>query len=205
MQLSDLRTELLARGSDYLDSSGTTRQDLFINAGYRRINESGDNWPWLFADASGTAPLTISDLQVVRSVVDASNTHSLDRIDRRYVVESLDPTLVQTGTPTHWYRDSDTTIKIWPANTAVTVNVRYLKVPPTLSGPTDTPVIPTRYHPIIIDAAFVEVLKDSEDYSEMGGAEQVLQQRLAEMRKAYIDESGPDFIDPTRSGWIRTY
>ena len=203
MNLTALRTEFLARGEDFLDSSGTTRQDYFLNEGYRRINEA-EPWPWLFADASGTAPLTITDLQTVLSVVDATDKTKLTRLDRRRLLDA-DTDLTTVGTPQYWYRDSDTSLKVYPANTTITLNVRYLRVAPTLSTGTDTPILPTRYHGLIVDAAMIEAFKDSEDFSELSALEQVFQQRIAEMRRAYLPESGPDYIDSIVSGFIKTY
>lgn len=203
MLLSDIRTEFLARGEDFLDSAGTTRQDMFINTSYQRIAEAFD-WPWLYADATGATPLTISDLRTVLSVVDSTNNVKLVHMDRRELIEA-DPALTASGSPYYWYRDSDVQIKVYPT-TSVTLAVRYIKVPAALSGPTDTPLIPTRWQSLIVDGAMVEAFKDSEDYNELQSLEQVFEQRLAQMKAAYREESGPSwYVDPVVSGWTTTF
>ena len=202
MNLTALRTEFLARGEDFLDSAGTTRQDYFLNTAYHRICESYD-WPWLFADATGTAPLTITDLRTVHSVVDTTNNNKLVRLDRRQL-QDLDPALTSTGAPTYYYRDNETDIKVWPVS-SVTLAVRYLKVPPSLALTTDTPLVPARWHNLIVDGAMVEAFKDSEDYNELNSLEAVFQQRLSQMKSTYIDESGPGYIDPVNNGWFTSF
>jgi hypothetical protein len=200
---SDLRTELVSRGTDYLDATGTVRQDMYLNMGYTRLNEAYD-WPWLYADASGTAPLIIADLRTVLSVVDQTNNVKLVRFDRREIVE-LDPGLLATANPYYYYRDSDTQIKVYPVNTTATIAVRYLKVPPALVNAGDTPIIPLRWHPLIVDGAMVEVAKDADDAPGVEAFEKIFEQRLMQMKAAYIDESGPSYIDPVVSGWSTTF
>ena len=202
MQLSDLRTEFVARGEDFLDSTGTTRQDLFINTAYQRICEAFD-WPWLYADATGASPLTIADMRTVLSVVDTTNNVKLTRFDRRDILD-IDPAFTNNGNPTYWYRDSDTKIVSYPT-AAVTLAVRYLKIPPTLSSPTDTPLVPTRWHGLIVDGAMVEAFKDSEDYNELQQLESVFEQRLSQMKSAYTEESGPGYIEMINNGWYRSF
>lgn len=47
---------------------------------------------------------------------------------------------------------SSTVISTYPT-TSVSLSVNYLKVPADLSGSTDVPVIPSRYHLAIVDGA----------------------------------------------------
>src|SRR3954471_4402598 len=141
MTYADLLTEFYARGFEYLNdgSTGATRAGRWINFAYKRICRE-EEWPWTYADASGAPPLTISDLRSVLSVTDSTNDNPLQRVDRRDLVEMY-PDLPDTGTPEYFYRDSQTSIKVYPANTSISLSVRYCKAPADLTG-TDTPIVP---------------------------------------------------------------
>src|SRR3954462_2289412 len=92
---SDLRTELSRRGFDYLDS---TRLGNFTNDAYLRDICEVQDWPFLEASTSGTAPVTVSDLRTVEYVIDSTNGVKLSPIDRRNLTDwTVD--LTTTGTP----------------------------------------------------------------------------------------------------------
>lgn len=198
MDLTALRAELLARGANYLDSSGTTRQDRFINRGLLKV------WfaePWYFArtTTTGTAPLTISDLGNVRAVVDTTNKRRLTHLEDRALIDDVDVDLATTGTPAYWYLTSDTGLSVYPANTSASLKVWYVKKPATLTNGTDTPAIPTEFHLAIVDAAMVEVYKDSDNYELRAMARQELEDSLGEMRAALLfkNHADPEFLRVT--------
>ena len=151
IDLAALRTEFLARGfNDYEASASNTRKDRLLNAAMHRICER-EPWPFLITTTTGNSPLTISDLRAVLSVVDTTNRRQLDPEDIRTIREA-DPTLAVTGPPECWYQSAATIIGCWPT-TVTALSVRYIKVAADLSLSTDSPVIPTRYHEVIVDGA----------------------------------------------------
>lgn len=164
MDLTSAQTELGARGFDHLSSS---RKTIMLNLGKNAL-EALAPWPWLETTTTGTAPLTISDLRQVLYVVDSTNRVVLPGLDVRSTVEA-DPSL-QAGSPSSWWLDGLTTLRVHPTSTSVSLSVRYLKFSAELSAGSDTPLIPTREHPVWIDFAVVEAYKDSDNY----GAAQAL-------------------------------
>jgi hypothetical protein len=70
--LSDLDAELRDRGFDYLSES---RRHYLINRAYFEMCEEQD-WPFLEATTSSTAPITITDLRTIESVVDTTQEQS---------------------------------------------------------------------------------------------------------------------------------
>lgn len=190
MNLTAIQTEVQARGFDY---ASTTRLNYWINRAYHRICEA-DDWTWLRTTTTGSAPLTISDLRTVLSVVDTTTQSVLTGLDERTIIDQVDPILTTTGTPAYFYRTSDTQLSVYPANTSDTLKVTYIKVPTDLSAGADTPVVPTRYHYAIIDGAVVEALKDSDNIAEAGPIEAAFQDAIREMQITYaFNHHGPDY------------
>ena len=174
MNLGTARTELQARGFDHVSSA---RCLILLNRAKNALEDEYP-WPWLHVTTTGTAPLTISDVKHVLHVSDTSNDHELLGVDPRYVREQ-DPALDDTGTPAVWWLDGETSLKVWPANTSVNLNVRYVKFSAELSADADTPLIPVRYHPVWVDYAVVEAYKDSDDFERANALLQHL--RLVEV------------------------
>jgi hypothetical protein len=98
-------------------------------------------------------------------VVDTTADRELVGLDRR-AVRDLDNKLDDVGTPEFWWLASDTSLRVWPLNTTDTLSVDYVKVSPELSGDSDTPLIPVRYHPVWVDFAVVEAYKDADAYDK---------------------------------------
>lgn len=201
--LSGLRTELLARGFDYLS---TSRANGFVNDGLTALYEwEATAWPFLETTVSGSAPLTVSDLREVLYVVDTTNTNRLREADSRDIVDE-DVTLAQSGTPDRYWLDGLTTVKVWPVS-SVSLSVRYLKVPALLSSDGDTALVPDRYQRVAVDLAVVEALKDASNTAEAQLVFQAAVQRLNVMRDSLMSRAGddPDFIVRTQGyesgGW----
>lgn len=141
----------------------SSRCTIMLNRGKNAL-EDLHPWPWLEVSATtGTAPLTISDLKHVLYVADTTNGNELTGIDRRDA-RDLDKELNDTGTPSYWWLASETSLRVAPLNTTATLSVDYVKFSPELSGDSDTPLIPTRYHPVWVDFAVVEAYKDADNY-----------------------------------------
>jgi hypothetical protein len=161
VNLSELRTEVFNRGFDYLNSTaGQARVDRWLNQAYLEICELHP-WPFLEQSATGSPPLEISDLRQVLYVLDTTNKFQLRGVDVRDVVDA-DPTLATNGQPECYYLVGNS-VSVWPV-ASVTLQVRYLRVPSELSQATDTPVLPQRWHDLIVDLAVMKAMKDSDNY-----------------------------------------
>jgi hypothetical protein len=167
---------VLARGFD--PDTSTTRLNYWINRAYHRICER-EAWPFLETTTTGTAPLSITDLRAVLSVVDSTNESTLTYEDFRTIRED-DPTLATSGTPYCWYQSAATTIAVYPTQ-AVSLSVRYLKFPTDLSSGADTPVIPTRYQYLIVEGAVGYAYRDTDNYEAAQAVEEVFDRGVLEM------------------------
>ncbi len=157
MQLSALRVEVQSRGFDYLPAA---RINTWINYAYHDVCHR-QAWPFLETTTSGTAPITISDFGHALSVVDTTGNGPLQWEDMRTILE-FDPSLSATGSPELWYLNGSA-LTVYPASTTNTISVRYLKVPTDLSADTDTPILPSRFHYILVEGALVKAYKDDDE------------------------------------------
>lgn len=187
---ADLRNEVSNRGFSYLNS---TRLNQFVNEGYTRVCQEED-WPFLLASSSGTAPLTITDLGRVESVVNSTAENKLAPLDRRFVSDE-DPKIDNTGTPDSYYI-TDTTINVFPLDTTSTFVVKYWKFISELDDDSDTILIPQRFRYIIIDAACALAYEDDDKPDLAAMCESRYQQRLIQMQDALLAQQadGPGFI-----------
>lgn len=95
MNLSDLTTELGARGFDYLTEA---RRTYFLNQAYLTDICESEEWPFLEATATGASPLAITDLRVIESVIDEDQQVKLTPLTRKAITD-LSPDLDQPGNP----------------------------------------------------------------------------------------------------------
>lgn len=167
-----------------------------LNESYKRICD-GEPWIFLETTATGAAPLTVSDVRQVEAVTSTPDDISLTYMARD-VLERMYPDLPETGSPSWWYFASETSIATYPTSTN-TIKVTYLKNPSDLSANGDLPVIPTRFHFLIVLGAAM----DAHAYQDNSGAEalQVLERRydrlLFEMKSSQlVRQSEPEFLLP---------
>lgn len=178
--LTTLQTEFAARGFDYLS---TTRQNYFINRAYMRVCERYP-WPFLEANSTGTAPLTISDLRAVLSVTNTTTDDVLPFRDKRTLRE-MDPSLDDTGAPECWYLNSQTAITVWPVR-ADSLSVDYIKFPTLLSAGTDTLLIPARYEYLVVDGACWLAYRDSDNQEMADSCWQAFDDAIEEMAESLL-------------------
>lgn len=181
MNLGDARTEVRARGFDYLSD---TRLDFFLNYAKDEIETLAD-WPWLETTTTDTAPLTISDLKHVLYVVDTSNRTELMGVQALDIVRELDADVDATGTPMVWWLDGLTTLKLYPTNASVNLSVRYVKVSPTLDAADETPLIPSKHHQVWIDTAVKEAYQDSDNFEAAQQLQQSIDRGIGRMLEEY--------------------
>ena len=202
MNFAALLDEVNDRGYNHISD---TRLGRYVNQSYKSICNRAP-WPFLLTTTTGVAPLTISDLRAVLSVVDTTNKTKLYHSDRRNLIESVSTDLTITGTPSYWYQESRTVIKVYPANTTSTLSVHYLKVPATLTG-TDAHLIPDEFEDLIIDGAVIRALKDSDELDAAASLSSFYNEGLREMIDTLIsrNHANPNYIIQTNTyesgGW----
>lgn len=180
--LSQLRTMLRASGYDFLTDSEC---DLILNECYLEICDMED-WPFLEADASGAAPLTVADLRKVQSVVDSTTGCRLGFVTRDELANrSID--LTYAGSPRYYYIDGGDTITTWPVGG--TLAVRYWKTPVAMAAVGDEPVIPGRFRDLIVTCAARQAAMDQSADSDVQALTVEYQRRLDVMRQALLFQS----------------
>lgn len=185
MNYGQLLTEFYASGFSYLDDngSGAARAGRWVNQAYLELC-AAERWPWLETSASGAAPLTITDLNQVESVVTSADKASLVPMFRGDLTD-MDGDLTLTGSPRYYYLTADSVVNVYPASTG-TITVKYCKVPVELSASTDTPVVPQTYHDVIVLGAIRRGLVDDQDAGDYQQVVSEYQARLGMMRAQYL-------------------
>ncbi len=180
--LAGLRARLGGKGFQYLTDTET---DTLLNESYLEICDLED-WPFLQATASGTAPLTITDLRRVLSVQNPGTFQPLTLTSRDDLVQrGLDIAL--TGSPCEYWLDGLTIVATWPVGG--TISVRYVKTPAELSVTSPTPLIPDRFHDIIVTLAAVKAYGNDSDLADAQNAASDYERRLEQMRGALLTQS----------------
>lgn len=186
LDFTALQTELYARGFNYLNDAGagTTRAKRWINEAMHEINDQED-WLFLQTTSTGTAPLTISDLDTVLSVYDSTQQRSLGRESAGDLVDRFGD-LTTTGTPLFYYVTSNT-LNVYPANTTDSLSVRYFKVQTDLSSGSDVPLMPDRYRQAIVEFAAAKAYIDSDNPDMAMVCRQVGQAIVDRMKQSQVD------------------
>lgn len=180
MDLVTIRGEVQARGQDHVS---TTLLDRWINRAYQDVCDRFP-WPFLEVTVTGTAPLTISDLAHALSVLDTTNDAVLEWDDPRTIIER-DADLTTTGLPDSWYYEG-TALKVYPVNTSAQLSVRYIKIPTDLVADGDTPLLPTRFHYLLVQGACVWAYERAQDRDAAADYEQRYENGIANMAAALL-------------------
>lgn len=183
MNFAALTTELSDRGFSYLSSA---RLGQYINVAYHELCDLED-WPFLATDTSGASPLTISDIRNVLSVHDSAGNGNLVARDRRDLVESYRD-LTTAGTPRFFYLDGSV-LRTYPVGG--TLAVRYIKVPADLTG-TDTPLVPARFHYVIVDIAARRAYVDADAFDKAQGVQAEVDRMVGIMRDSLLQTQTQD-------------
>lgn len=180
MNLGDAQTELAGRGFDYLAAS---RMTIMLNDAKNALE---DQWPfpWLETTATGTAPLTITDLKQVLYVQDTTNDNELLGLPVAQIAVDGDD-ITRAGTPAYWWLDGTSTLNVWPVSTSVQLSVRYVRESVELSAVSDTPLIPARYHPLWVDLAVVQAYHDSDNFAGAQQLQGYVDSRMAKLVERY--------------------
>ena len=180
--LAELRTEVFGPYS-YLNDSGTqaARVDRWINAAYHELCDQAP-WPFLETTSTGAAPLTISDLADVITVVDSEGV-TLDPIQYDSLRRLVDTDLATTGTPGWYYLTGGSVVNAYPVPSA-SITVRYRKKPTDLSSAADVPLVPDEYRDIIALGALRRAAIDNQAWEAANGYRQEWDARLLDMVSA---------------------
>jgi hypothetical protein len=193
MNLGTMRTEVKARGYDYVPDS---RINQWLNWALLEICRYMP-WPFLETSVTGASPLTITDLGSILSVVGSLSDVPLQAVDRRQVLIS-DDDLNETGNPAFFWLEGNT-LNVWPGSSTDTVTVQYIRVHYQLAVDIDTPLVPADYHELIVDGAVLRAQKDNDNYDSYQVSRQVWQSELDLMVQSIMgrDLSGPSWITVT--------
>ena len=196
MDFGTLRLEVASRGFDYLltDNAGEQRLKRWVNLAYTEVCEQ-DDWPFLRASTTGSAPLSISDLGSISNVRNSSLDLAMEYRDERDLID-LFGDLTVTGDARWYYLTSESTIAVFPADASSTLKVTYWKVPSELSADSDTPLLPSRYHMAIVEYAVAHAYKDNDNPQAAQVARQEGDRLVQMMRERLLIPShqGTDFI-----------
>lgn len=195
MNFGELQQELVDRGFTYLSDNAISqaRRNRWLNQGRTDLNDL-ERWPWLEATQTGAAPLTIADMREPLYV--ATATALLEARTPDDLADSSDPLLATVGVPVYYWRDGMTKIQVYPLNVATQITVRYLKVEADLAAATDTPIMPSRYHNLIVDFAAMRAYRDRSNFAEAKAIWDALQPDLARMREALLQPMYQRQTDP---------
>lgn len=180
MNLETLRAEFQARGFNHV--TPPSRLDGYLNSSYLVDICEEEDWPFLEASKEGTAPLEISDLRAIEYVTNVTHPGKLDPLLRARITDDWNPDLTQTGTPSLYYVTEGKKVNVFPVATDK-IAVRYWKVPEELTGSAE-PLVPTRYHPLIVDGAVARAYEDSDDFELAQAASTRFEARLEKMRES---------------------
>lgn len=181
MTFQQMITEMKARGFDHMGS----RVESYLNDAYLLDICEQENWSFLEEVAEGPAPLTISDLRTVEYVIDQSNVEKLDPLLKDRITDDWNPDLTEVGTPSLYYITKGTTVNVYPV-AANEIEVRYWKVAPELSAEAE-PLLPKRWHSLIIDGAVARAYTNSDDYELSVAAREQFEGRLQLMRDSLLN------------------
>lgn len=201
MNFSELQTDFFESGLGYLNdnATGLARAKRWLNQAYLEACAL-EPWPFLETTATGPPPLAIADLGQVLAVLDTTNNVNLTHSDySSLVVDYSNPTV--TGTASFWYLTGGTTVNVMPPNTGISLSVRYFKVPTEMSNASDTPVIPTQYHDIIVLGAWRRGLLDDSAAGDYEVIKREWNERMAIMRQARLDIFETQFLTLAAEDW----
>jgi hypothetical protein len=198
---AELQTDFYASGFAYLDDNGTgaVRAKRWLNQSYLEICAL-EPWPFLETTTTGVAPLVISNLRQVVTVLDTTNKVNLEHSDFASLAQ-LYPNQAVTGTTLYWYVASGTTVTLLPANASLALSVRYLKVPTELSNAADSPLLPAAYHDIIVLGAWRRGLLDDSNAGDYALIKTEWAERLGAMRQALLDNPTSQYLTFAGEDW----
>jgi hypothetical protein len=198
MNFTELKDELFARGTNYLEEDAETeaRAERWLNQAYREILNL-QVWPFLQDTETGTDGagfVSIADFRKIRAVTDVSSGFDV-ALGRSSFEELLSDygDLTDTGTPAWYYVDGDDTVKAFPVGG--TIKVYYIKRVGPMSG-TDDPVFDEEYHNLIVDKAMIKAYIDSDNFEAAAALREETNLALTAMAEDYFLDSRETMFIP---------
>lgn len=195
MDFTALKAAVSGRGFSRLVAADL---GLCVNDANHELDSLEPRWPYLFVTTTGTAPLTVADVDDVSLVINTTGNLPLAYRDYEDLVNEVGD-LTQTGTdPWAWYwtTSSTSSISAYPVTTR-TLKVSYWKVSVDLSAGGDTPLSPARWHQLIVDMAVrnAHVMRSMDIPPSL---EVQIDRKLAQMRTDlhYRQVQGPSMVLP---------
>jgi hypothetical protein len=185
--------ELIARfqkqGFDMLSTAECLQ---YLNDAYLLDICEDEDWFFLEASATGTAPLEIPDLRTIEYVIDTTQETRLEPLRRARIADS-NTNLAEAGPPLYYYVTEGTTVNTFPTSSTDELLVRYWKVPDELTGSV-TPILPTRWHSLIVDGARARAYTNADDWELRTAAQNDFEAKLERMRES-LDSQQHDAPD----------
>src|SRR5205823_1084911 len=129
---------------------------------------------------------TVTDLRKVLTVHVAANFLALRPTTRKWIVSMYGDVASTSGVAQYYYVEN-TVVRTYPVVGSIVVY--YLKVPADLSGGTDVPIIPARFHNLIVDGAVIRAYEDQDNFQAVQALRQEWTGRLENMRSVLMTES----------------
>lgn len=198
MNFEELTAEVYARGFASYEATESARVKRWINQAIGEICDTKP-WPFLQATKEGTGPLTIADLGHALTVTNITSGEQIPYVPRTQIV-GRDPDLNETGIAQCWYQEGETQLAVWPKDTASKIQVRYTRVPPELVANADTPLIPTRFHDVIVDGAVIKAYKSNDNFESAQLVRQEWERGMRTMLSALLKPNLDNARSIVRSG-----
>lgn len=185
----ELRTELSARGYSHLS---TLRLGYLINRARARL-DGMYLWPYREDSAQGAAPLSVPTLGIVEAVTNETRGYVLEEMGYADVLEFGDTSLTGSGYPAFWYRSTPAgapVVNTYPSGTD-TIGVQFWKVCVDLSGDSDTPQAPSRFHLLIVDIAQQQAERERGNFDASQSLQPDIDRQVSEMVDQLLPQQGP--------------
>ena len=196
MTFAELRTEVEARGYDYVQPS---RIDLWLKQAYEWVC-SLQPWPFLEYNATGGSPLVIMDMTQIMFV--AGELGELPGKDIRDVLSASENSPDTGGSAVAWYLDQNT-VRTWPES-GEQLEVRYIRTPPEYSD-VDTPLVPEAYQELLVDGGVLRGLKDNDEYDTANALQGVIDLNISGMTEALMVRNYQNDQNIVQTGFPQDY
>ncbi len=205
MNFTELKDELFARGTNYLEEDATeiARGERWLNQAYREILNL-QAWPFLQSVTTGTAGagfVSVPDLRRIRLVTDVSAGSNpgrkLNFISFEDLVDDEEMNLLTSGLPDFYWVSSTTEVNGYPLGG--TIKVYYWKRVGPMTG-TDEPIFDEEYHNLIVDRAMMKAYVDSDNFEARAALKEEYEAGVRAMAEDYeILSREPEFLTPSGS------
>lgn len=185
---STVLDEFYDSGFDYIQDEGKeARAKRWVNQSYQELCGLED-WPFLRATVSGSAPLALTSLGDISTVVDTVTNNPLVEADEKLLTQ-IDAELTEPADATYYYlsfASEAPELHVWPVSTN-SLTVVYYKTPTELSADADELIVPNAFIDVVVLGAVARGLLDGTDTAaQYQFITQALSSRIDSMRKQLL-------------------